>query len=146
MSPANGSTKQPLSTVVTLRGRRCPARERAGVGPAGGQQAEGHFGRCRRRVALDGQAFPWLDLRSTTRGEHGAGPARVPAPDGVDALQRQGSGTFTTAPPASIVTASVFPSPGIAVGVGQPIVFMFSQPVDTYAAQQGRRVPPLTSP
>lgn len=43
MSPANGSTKQPLSTVVTLR-ERCQARERAGVGLAGGWQAEGSFG------------------------------------------------------------------------------------------------------
>ena len=51
-------------------------------------------------------------------------------------LRAIGSGVFATAPPTEAVTASVFPSPGIVVGVGQPVVLMFSQPVDSYAAQQ----------
>jgi lipoprotein-anchoring transpeptidase ErfK/SrfK len=51
-------------------------------------------------------------------------------------LVAHGSRTFTTAPPAQTVTATVFPTPGISVGVGEPIIFMFSQPIDTYAAQQ----------
>jgi len=51
-------------------------------------------------------------------------------------LNATGSAIFRTSPPALPVTASVFPSPGIVVGVGQPVVIMFSQPVGTYAAQQ----------
>ena len=51
-------------------------------------------------------------------------------------LVAHGSKTFRTAPPAQTVKATVFPTPGISVGIGEPIIFMFSQPVDTYAAQQ----------
>jgi lipoprotein-anchoring transpeptidase ErfK/SrfK len=51
-------------------------------------------------------------------------------------LYAEGSSTFESAPPAETVTASVFPTPGISVGVGQPIVIIFSHPIDTYAAQQ----------
>jgi lipoprotein-anchoring transpeptidase ErfK/SrfK len=53
-------------------------------------------------------------------------------------LTTVGTRTFTTPPPsaAESVTANVFPTPGISVGIGEPIIFMFSQPIDTYAAQQ----------
>jgi lipoprotein-anchoring transpeptidase ErfK/SrfK len=56
----------------------------------------------------------------------------VARPDGVTA---QRASTFTTVTPAALVTASVFPSDGMSVGVGQPIVFMFDHSVDTAAAQ-----------
>ncbi|MGH9105889.1 MAG: Ig-like domain-containing protein, partial [Acidimicrobiales bacterium] len=55
---------------------------------------------------------------------------------GTGGLSTTGSGTFGTAPPVETVRASVFPTPGITVGIGQPIVLTFSHPVDTYAAQQ----------
>ncbi len=53
-------------------------------------------------------------------------------------LTAQGSRTFVTpAPsPAESVSANVFPTPGISVGVGEPIILMFSQPINSYAAQQ----------
>jgi lipoprotein-anchoring transpeptidase ErfK/SrfK len=53
-------------------------------------------------------------------------------------LSAEGSRTFTTPAPsaAESVTANVFPTPGISVGIGEPIIFMFSQPVNSYAAQQ----------
>ena len=53
-------------------------------------------------------------------------------------LTPTGTRTFVTPAPSSAesVTANVFPTPGIAVGIGEPIIFMFSQPIDTYAAQQ----------
>ena len=41
--------------------------------------------------------------------------------------------SFRTLRPTSTVTATVFPGEGLAVGVGQPIVFTFSQPIDTAA-------------
>ena len=55
-----------------------------------------------------------------------------------DGLTAEGTRTFTTPAPsaAESVTANVFPTPGISVGIGEPIIFMFSQPIDTYAAQQ----------
>jgi lipoprotein-anchoring transpeptidase ErfK/SrfK len=48
----------------------------------------------------------------------------------------QVTSTFSTVKPTASVGAEVFPTPGITVGVGQPIVINFSQPVDTAAAQQ----------
>ena len=55
-----------------------------------------------------------------------------------DGLTAEGTRTFTTPAPsaAESVTANVFPTPGISVGIGEPVIFMFSQPIDTYAAQQ----------
>ena len=44
-------------------------------------------------------------------------------------LLAQKTTTFRTLTPTNTVTASVFPSNGIEVGVGQPIVFTFSQPI-----------------
>jgi lipoprotein-anchoring transpeptidase ErfK/SrfK len=52
-------------------------------------------------------------------------------------LTAYGSASFTTAAPKVVLSvASLFPTPGIVVGIGQPIVIYFSRPVDTYAAQQ----------
>jgi lipoprotein-anchoring transpeptidase ErfK/SrfK len=59
-----------------------------------------------------------------------AGVARA---DGVAAER---STSFATVVPTSLVTASVWPSAGLSVGVGQPIVFTFNHSVDTTAAQQ----------
>src|SRR5262249_31041490 len=51
-------------------------------------------------------------------------------------LLAQKTSTFRTLVPTNTVTASVFPSSGLEVGVGQPIVFTFSQgiPVGARAA------------
>ncbi len=48
-------------------------------------------------------------------------------------LLAQKTTTFRTLVPTNTVTASVWPSNGMTVGVGQPIVFTFSQPVPTDA-------------
>ena len=47
----------------------------------------------------------------------------------------QRAATFTTVVPTALVTASVWPSNGLSVGVGQPIVFTFNHYVDTAAAR-----------
>jgi lipoprotein-anchoring transpeptidase ErfK/SrfK len=139
MSPPSGSTKQPLSTVVTLRSNAARL-ESVGVSvvPGGGKL----------KGALDAADDEWQStgrlLPGSTYTVHYT-VVSTSAGLGADAgtgvvteatFRAKGSGIFTTAPPTSVVTASVFPSPGIAVGVGQPIVFMFSQPVDTLAAQK----------
>ena len=43
--------------------------------------------------------------------------------------------SFHTLAPSAVVTASVFPSDGLSVGVGQPVVFKFSQPITDPAAR-----------
>ena len=138
MSPANGSTKQPLSTVVTLRASGARLESvRVSVLPGGGK-LRGAFGPAGEEWRSTGRLFPGSTymVHYVVVGTE-AGPATSAATStGVATFSAKGLGTFTTAPPASIVTASVFPSPGIAVGVGQPIVFMFSQPVDTLAGQK----------
>jgi lipoprotein-anchoring transpeptidase ErfK/SrfK len=136
LSPANGSTKQPLSTVVTLRANGARLESvRVSVLPVG-----------KLRGVLDAAGDEWHSTSRLLPGDTytvhytvvSAGPGTNAGTGAVAeaSFSAKGSGTFTTVPPASIVTASVFPSPGIAVGVGQPIVFMFSQPVDTLAAQK----------
>jgi lipoprotein-anchoring transpeptidase ErfK/SrfK len=139
MSPANGSTKQPLSTVVTLRANRARLESvRVSVLPGGGK-LKGVLAPAGDEWHSTGKLFPGNTYTvHYTVLSTGAGPATDGGTGAVTAatFSAKGSGTFTTAPPASIVTASVFPSPGIAVGVGQPIVFMFSQPVGTLAAQK----------
>jgi lipoprotein-anchoring transpeptidase ErfK/SrfK len=138
MSPANGSTKQPLSTVVTLRASGARLESvRVSVLPGGGK-LRGALGPAGDEWQSTGKLFPGstYTVHYVVVGTE-AGPATSAATStGVATFSAKGLGTFTTVPPASIVTASVFPSPGIAVGVGQPIVFMFSQPVDTLAAQK----------
>ena len=139
MSPANGSTKQPLSTVVTVRanGARLDS-VRVSVLPGGGK-LKGVLAPAGDEWHSTGKLFPGNTYTvHYTVLSTGAGPGTDGGTGAVTAatFSAKGSGTFTTAPPARIVTASVFPSPGIAVGVGQPIVFMFSQPVDTLAAQK----------
>jgi lipoprotein-anchoring transpeptidase ErfK/SrfK len=138
MSPADGSTKQPLSTVVTLHtnGARFESVH-VSVLP-GGSKLNGAFDAARDEWHSTGKLFPGstytvhYTVQSTGAGQETSGTGAVTEAT----FRAKGTGTFTTAPAASVVTASVFPSPGIAVGIGQPIVFMFSQPVDTLAAQQ----------
>jgi len=139
MSPASGSTKQPLSTVVTLRtdGARLES-VRVSVVP-GSSKLKGALDAAGDEWHSTGRLFPGSTYTvHYTVVSTGAGPGSDAGTGAVTeaTFRAKGSGTFTTAPPASIVTASVFPSPGIAVGVGQPIVFMFSQPVGTLAAQK----------
>ncbi len=59
--------------------------------------------------------------------------ARVERADGVTAERAT---TFRTLAPTALVTASVWPSAGLRVGVGQPIVFTFNHYVDTAAARK----------
>ena len=54
---------------------------------------------------------------------------------GPGGLQAPGKAVFSTAAPAKSVTATVWPVPGLIVGVGEPITFTFSRPVLSYAAE-----------
>ena len=124
VSPADGATRQKLSTVVTLLART-------------GRLADVHVSASTDATVLRGRfnsaAEEW---RSTSPLWPGTTyTVSYVVSDGTG-LRAQGWESFATAAAPQSVTTSVFPSPGISVGVGQPIVFTFSQPVGTYAAQQ----------
>jgi lipoprotein-anchoring transpeptidase ErfK/SrfK len=124
VSPSDGAKGQSLSTVVTVRAVSAQLGSvRVAVSP-GSTTLAGSF---------DKSASEWRSTASLFPASTYTVSFSVV---GVAGLTAQGSSTFTTAPPAEAVTATVFPTPDIAVGVGQPIVLDFSQPVDTYAAQQ----------
>ena len=123
LSPRPGSVNQSLKTVVTVR-------------VAGARLVRVHV------AALPGGAPVAGTLLASTGGWRSTGSLLPGTTYSVTyevagfGLSATGSSIFRTVPPLRVVTASVFPSPGIVVGVGQPIVFMFSQAVTTYAAQQ----------
>ena len=124
VSPANGATGLSLRTVVKVE--------------ASGSQ----LGSVRVTATPDGGSLAGVFNKSTEQWRSTAAlfPASVYTVSfsvvGSGGLSAHGTSTFTTAPPAEAVTASVFPTPGIVVGIGQPIVLMFSRPIETYAAQQ----------
>lgn len=124
LTPASGSKDQSWKRRVTLvaTGSRLEAvavvDASLGVHLAGAIGASGH---------------KWSSTGALLPGATYAVSYEVAGPGGLTA---SGSGSFTTAAPAEAVTATVFPTPGIVVGIGQPIVFMFSRPVGTEAAQQ----------
>ncbi len=124
VSPTDGATRQKLSTVVTLRALTGRLQD-VHVLASGDQTV--------LRGTLNAAGNEWRSAGKLWPQTVYTVSYVVTAAGGLSA---QGSGTFATAPAPQSVTASVFPSPGIAVGVGQPIVFTFSQPVGTYAAQQ----------
>jgi lipoprotein-anchoring transpeptidase ErfK/SrfK len=124
--PSDGATHLSPSTVVTITAPAGARLVAVRVRPAGpGAPVTG---------TLDAQAGTW---RAT--GQLLPATAYLVSYEvaGAGGLVAYGSSHFTTAPPAVVESvASLFPSPGIAVGIGQPIVIYFSHPVDTYAAQQ----------
>lgn len=124
--PRNGGTYESPNTVVTVDA------------PAGA-----HLVGVRVRTASSGALIAGkLDAqRATWRATGHLLPSTAYlvsyTVEGAGGLVAYGSAHFTTAPPAVVESVtSLFPSPGIVVGVGQPIVIYFSHPVDTYAAQQ----------
>jgi lipoprotein-anchoring transpeptidase ErfK/SrfK len=125
VTPPNGTRKQPLQTVVTVRaaGAQLVAVE---VTKSPGNNA--------LAGTLDERADEWRSTGALFPGSVYTVTYRV---DGAGGLSAEGSSRFETAPPAEVVTASVFPPSGIQVGVGQPIVITFSHPINSAPAQQG---------
>jgi lipoprotein-anchoring transpeptidase ErfK/SrfK len=54
---------------------------------------------------------------------------------GAEQVQAESTATFQTLTPPASVTASVFPSAGLTLGVAQPVVFRFSQSITSAAAR-----------
>jgi len=126
MVPRNGTTHLALSTVVSLSapvGARLVSVRARPV--SGGPALAG---------ALDAQAGTWTATGHLLPSTTYLVTYEVEGPGGLVAY---GSSRFVTAPPAVVESVtSLFPTPGLVVGIGQPIVIYFKHPVDTYAAQQ----------
>lgn len=133
MSPGHGATKQPLGTVVTVRssgGHLSAVRlilSSVGSGPV----PASYVGRV-VPGSLDAAGNAWHSAGRLLPGSTYRVTYDVSRQDGLSA---KGTSSFQTAA-AEVLTASVFPTPRIVVGVGEPIVIYFSHPVSTYAAQQ----------
>lgn len=125
ISPPNGSSHQNPSVVVTLHPPAGAQLLEVTVKPAnGGAPLSG-------ALAAGGSA--WTAHGTLLPGTSYAVSYEV----GGRGLTAFGSASFSTAPPTVVVSVtSLFPSSGIVVGIGEPIVIYFSHPVDTYAAQQ----------
>jgi lipoprotein-anchoring transpeptidase ErfK/SrfK len=122
VSPATGATAVALDvpvTVSTSMGKLSAVQ----VTTAAGTELPG---------TLAASKLSWRSTAPLAPSSTYRVVATVARSDGVAA---QRATTFTTLTPAALVTASVFPSDGMSVGVGQPVVFMFNHYVDTAAAQ-----------
>lgn len=154
------TTVPPTTTTTSRASVLAQLRSRVGVGPANGAarwalgvpvrvRATGahldkvHITEGLGTTVLAGSINPHTDVfhstgtmyPSTTYTVSYEVTGNVGTARGVSAT---GTKTFTTPAPsaAQSVTATVFPTPGLSVGIGEPIIFMFSRPIDTYAAQQ----------
>jgi lipoprotein-anchoring transpeptidase ErfK/SrfK len=133
LSPANGSPRAPLNSVVTLQAAGAQLKTvQVSVSPAppvhGGNVLAGRLNPAAGVWQSTGTLYP-----NTTYTVNYVVSGTIGTATG---LVAHGSKTFRTAPPAQTVNATVFPTPGISVGIGQPIILVFTQPIDTYAAQQ----------
>jgi lipoprotein-anchoring transpeptidase ErfK/SrfK len=90
---------------------------------AGGGQAAGMFARSGR------------EWQSTVPLQYGTTYHVFVTAIGSTHARTEVTSTFGTLIPATFVSASVFPTEGLVVGVGQPIVFHFDQSISTTAAQ-----------
>ena len=123
LSPPDGATNQSLTTVVTVRAN-------------GARLVKVHVQAAPVGTSLPGRLVQAADEWRSTGGLLPGATYTVTYEVAGYGLHATGLATFRTSPPAETVTAGLFPSPGIVVGVGQPIVVSFSQPVGTYSAQQ----------
>ncbi len=87
-------------------------------------------------AAVTGSLAPsGLEWRSTGNLRAGATYHVVAAAAQPGGIGAQKETTFATLTPTAEVTASVWPSSGLSVGVGQPLVLTFSHDITTAAAQ-----------
>ncbi len=130
LAPANGAARFSLGVPVTVHATGAHLERVHITGGPGTHVLAGAIDPYTGVFRSTGTLFP-----STTYTVSFVVAGNVGTDTGLTA---EGTRTFVTPAPSSAesVTANVFPTPGIAVGIGEPIIFMFSQPIDTYAAQQ----------
>ena len=122
ISPASGTTNVPLdSTVTVIPGSGTLTAVK--VVTSSGSALSGALSPSTGQWASTGSLQPSTSYTVTVSLTG----------DGVSVNQ---TSTFTTLTPAVTVEATVFPSSGMTVGVGQPIVLYFNRDVLTTAAQK----------
>jgi len=121
--PLNGSTGIALDapiSVTTSIGHLVSVQ----VAPIGGQELTG---------TLDAHSTQWTESGALAASTLYQVRTVVKSRSG---LTTTAISSFTTLTPASWVSASLWPDDGLTVGVGQPIVLKFTQPITSLAARQ----------
>src|SRR5262245_7759724 len=138
VSDSHGPTARELQTALAASVRFTPTKGAKNVPPDRTIAVSSELGQLtgvRVRSAADGTYVEGRWDRASGRWKsHGVlaydTVYRVTATvTGASHLLAQTTTTFRTLAPTNRVTASVFPTDGMTVGVGQPIVFTFSQPI-----------------
>lgn len=122
VTPTAGATNVPLSDVVTVSTGEGWLRS-VSVASVGGAVLTG---------ALQPVTGAWFS--STPLAPSTTYTVTVVVADG--SLIAQRSWKFTTVTPTALVSASVWPTTGMTVGVGQPIVLSFNQDISSASAQK----------
>lgn len=123
ISPSNGTADVALNapvTVITGSGHLTSVQ----VAPMTGAPLTG---------ALDAGGTKWTSVGALTAASTYQVKAVVRGRSGVTATV---TSSFTTLTPTAWVQASVWPDSGLSVGVGQPIVLRFNQPIVTPSSRQ----------
>jgi lipoprotein-anchoring transpeptidase ErfK/SrfK len=125
--PAAGSTSvAPDSPIVVTAGTNRLSAVRVtssgGDSVGGGLEPSGHEWRSSGSLAYGADYRVTATVAATAAGEPN--------------VTAESTVTFRTLSPAATVTASVFPNEGLTIGVGQPVVFRFSQAITDPGARQ----------
>ncbi len=123
ITPANGATGvapgSPI-TVTTKRGRLTSVQVTSSTGtPLAG--------------LLDATGTHWISGTPTAPSSHYQINTVVSGGGGVSSSS---SSSFSTVTATAVVGATLWPTSGLSVGVGQPVVLKFDQPISDPAAQQ----------
>lgn len=122
-SPSPGTSLVPLNTPVTVTTHEGHFKS-VSVTASNGQPLSG---------ALDAKDKSWTSNQPLAPSTTYLVSATVV---GASKLTATAKSSFTTLTPTATVTATVWPNDGLSVGVGQPIVLKFSQPVTDQSARQ----------
>jgi lipoprotein-anchoring transpeptidase ErfK/SrfK len=123
VSPRQGTANVALNTPVSIT---------AGFGTLSSVLVRDAAGQA-LTGALDAAGTHWVTNQALVPTTTYHVNATLTSPDGVSVTIVTG---FTTLTPVAPVTATAYPSSGAIVGVGQPIVITFDQPINSAAQQQ----------
>ena len=118
--PAAGATNVPLDTPIVVTSARGPLRA-ASVVSTNGTELAGSLASSRRWVAARPLAPNTVYVVSATAMLKG--------------VRATATASFRTLTPSGYVTASIFPSEGMTVGVGEPVVVRFPTPITSGMAR-----------
>lgn len=121
ISPAAGASAVPLNSQVTVTSRLGTLTSVSVSAP--GAKVGGHLSSNGLKWVSDSPLQASSTYRVTVKLS------------GLDTTAQKAT-TFTTLTPVAQVTASVWPSDGLEVGVGQPVVVTFDHYIDSLAAQK----------